>query len=65
MKELRVQILIDAAEELKIKHHKNGTTVTIEGPRFSTKAESNLYRSWGASLVNMTTVPEVSKNIIT
>ena len=34
--------------------------VTIEGPRFSTRAESNLFRSWGCELVNMTTVPEVS-----
>jgi 5'-methylthioadenosine phosphorylase len=33
--------------------------VTIEGPRFSTKAESNVFRSWGMSLVGMTTCPEV------
>jgi 5'-methylthioadenosine phosphorylase len=55
--ELR-QVLISTAEELGISHHKTGTCVTIEGPRFSTKAESNLYRSWGASVVNMTCVPE-------
>jgi 5'-methylthioadenosine phosphorylase len=32
--------------------------ITIEGPRFSTKAESNVYRSWGMSLIGMTTSPE-------
>lgn len=31
----------------------------VEGPRFSSRAESNLYRSWGASLINMTNIPEV------
>lgn len=36
-----------------------GTVVTIEGPRFSSRAESNLFRSWGCDVVNMTTVPEV------
>ena len=34
--------------------------VTIEGPRFSTRAESHMFRSWGADLINMSTVPEVS-----
>jgi len=38
--------------------HKGGTMITIEGPRFSTKAESNVYRSWGLSLIGMTTSPE-------
>ncbi len=38
--------------------HKGGTMITIEGPRFSTKAESNVYRSWGFSLIGMTTSPE-------
>ncbi len=38
--------------------HKGGSFVTIEGPRFSTKAESHVYRSWGMSLVGMTTSPE-------
>ena len=33
--------------------------LTIEGPRFSSKAESKLWNSWGAHCVNMTTVPEV------
>ena len=38
--------------------HRNGTFITIEGPRFSTKAESNLYRSWGMSIIGMTASPE-------
>lgn len=38
--------------------HEGGAFITIEGPRFSTKAESNVYRSWGMSLVGMTTSPE-------
>lgn len=33
--------------------------ITIEGPRFSTKAESHMFRSWGADVINMSTVPEV------
>ncbi|XP_037090459.1 S-methyl-5'-thioadenosine phosphorylase-like [Pollicipes pollicipes] len=49
-----------AADELGITLHPSGTTVCIEGPRFSTKAESNLFRSWGCDVVNMTTVPEVT-----
>ena len=39
--------------------HRGGTFITIEGPRFSTKAESNTYRSWGMSIVGMTASPEV------
>ncbi|MBN2275607.1 MAG: MTAP family purine nucleoside phosphorylase [Bacteroidales bacterium] len=39
--------------------HTKGTVITIEGPRFSTRAESNLYRSWKADVINMTTAPEV------
>ncbi len=38
--------------------HRGGTFLTVEGPRFSTKAESNVYRSWGMSLIGMTTSPE-------
>ncbi|MFZ5858209.1 MAG: S-methyl-5'-thioadenosine phosphorylase [Chloroflexota bacterium] len=38
--------------------HRNGTFITIEGPRFSTKAESNLFRSWGMSIIGMTASPE-------
>lgn len=38
--------------------HKGGAMITIEGPRFSTKVESNIYRAWGLSLIGMTTSPE-------
>jgi 5'-methylthioadenosine phosphorylase len=38
--------------------HLGGSSITIEGPRFSTKAESNVYRSWGMSVIGMTTSPE-------
>ncbi len=38
--------------------HEGGGFITVEGPRFSTKAESNLYRSWGMAIIGMTTSPE-------
>ena len=38
--------------------HSGGSMITIEGPRFSTRAESNVYRSWGMALIGMTTSPE-------
>jgi len=56
--ELR-EILAETARELGISHHKKGTNITIEGPRFSTRAESLMFRALGADIVNMTTVPEV------
>ena len=43
---------------MDIKMHETGTYVCIEGPRFSTKAESKMYRQWGADVVGMTLVPE-------
>ena len=52
-------LLAEAAKEMKFEHHKKGTIVTIEGPRFSTKAESHMYRQWNADVINMSTVPEV------
>jgi len=51
--------LIETARELKIPHHEKATIITIEGPRFSTRAESKMFRVWGADVVNMSTVPEV------
>ncbi|KAK7588113.1 hypothetical protein V9T40_005358 [Parthenolecanium corni] len=54
------QVLIEAAKKLNINCHEAGTAVVIEGPRFSTIAESRVYRSWGAQLVNMTLAPEVA-----
>lgn len=41
------------------KAHSGGSFIVIEGPRFSTKAESNTYRSWGMSIIGMTAAPEV------
>lgn len=55
--ELR-KILIDAAYELKLTVHTKGTYVNMEGPQFSTRAESNLYRSWGMDIIGMTTATE-------
>ena len=51
--------LKEAALSCNLKLHPTGTCITIEGPRFSSKAESLLFKSWGAHVVNMTTVPEV------
>ena len=56
-KDLR-KLLHESAKELKFRAHEKGTVVTIEGPRFSTKAESHLFRSWKADVINMSTVPE-------
>ena len=55
--ELR-QCLFKVAKELGIRAHNKGTYLCIEGPRFSTKAESSLFRSWGADVIGMTLVPE-------
>ena len=51
--------LIQSCQELNITFHKEGTCVVIEGPRFSTMAESKLFRSWNADIIGMTMVPEV------
>lgn len=50
--------LIETARELGIRMFDKGTVVTIEGPRFSTRAESNMFRLWGADVINMSTAPE-------
>ncbi|MFH1978262.1 MAG: S-methyl-5'-thioadenosine phosphorylase [Candidatus Aenigmatarchaeota archaeon] len=49
---------IESAEELGLKHHKTGTYVCIQGPRFSTRAESLLFKSWNGHVIGMTMVPE-------
>ena len=41
-----------------VRLHDQGTIICMEGPQFSTRAESNLYRSWGASVINMSVLPE-------
>lgn len=56
-KELR-EVLTRTCEEMELKHHQKGTVITIEGPRFSTKAESHMFRSWGADVINMSIAPE-------
>jgi 5'-methylthioadenosine phosphorylase len=55
--ELR-RTLIKTADDININTHNTGTYVCIEGPRFSTKAESRIFRMWGADVVGMTLVPE-------
>ena len=47
-----------ALNKLNIKHQVGGTYVVMEGPQFSTLAESNLYREWGADVIGMTNMPE-------
>ncbi|RCJ25176.1 methylthioadenosine phosphorylase [Nostoc minutum NIES-26] len=54
-------VLADAIASLNLPEvtlHRGGTYVCMEGPAFSTKAESNLYRSWGATIIGMTNLPE-------
>lgn len=51
-------ILLDCARASGVTTHSGGTYVVMEGPAFSTRAESELYRSWGASLIGMTALPE-------
>lgn len=50
--------LADAATQTGAPVHKGGALLTIEGPRFSTKAESNIFRAWGMSIIGMTACPE-------
>ncbi len=55
------KIIADAVIQLNLPDvtlHRGGTYVCMEGPAFSTKAESNLYRSWGATVIGMTNLPE-------
>jgi len=50
--------IVPVANNMGITLHRGGTLICMEGPAFSTKAESNLYRSWDASIINMSTLPE-------
>jgi 5'-methylthioadenosine phosphorylase len=52
------RILFEAAKEIGASVHPKGTYVAMEGPAFSTRAESRLYRSWGADIIGMTILPE-------
>ena len=50
--------LINNANKLNYRTHDTGTVITIEGPRFSTKAESKMFQTWGADIINMSIAPE-------
>jgi 5'-methylthioadenosine phosphorylase len=50
--------LADALMTMGAVVHQGGTSITIEGPRFSTKAESEVFRTWGMSVIGMTAAPE-------
>ncbi|MFA5047959.1 MAG: S-methyl-5'-thioadenosine phosphorylase [Patescibacteria group bacterium] len=52
-------MLRNTCDELGFDYHHDKTIITIEGPRFSTKAESHMFRLWGADIINMSTCPEV------
>jgi 5'-methylthioadenosine phosphorylase len=51
-------VLYQAVKEAGVAVHRGGNFVTVPGPRFSTKAESRVFRSWGMDLIGMTTTPE-------
>ena len=51
-------LVYTAAVEAGATVHKGGTYICIEGPNFSTRAESNIYRSWGVDIIGMTNIPE-------
>merc|ERR1719193_1731924 len=53
------QVVLEECRALGYEMKESGTAITIQGPRFSSRAESILFRQWGADVVNMTTVPEV------
>jgi 5'-methylthioadenosine phosphorylase len=55
---LVAKALGDAAEKTGTRVHRGGTYVCMEGPQFSTRAESRLYRTWGVSVIGMTSMPE-------
>jgi len=52
------QVLAEAAEATGARVHRGGTYLCIEGPQFSTRAESRIYRQWGVDIIGMTAIPE-------
>ena len=52
------QLVYQAVHKTGARVHKGGTFLTIEGPRFSSKGESRIYRQWGVDIIGMTAVPE-------
>jgi 5'-methylthioadenosine phosphorylase len=53
-----VDVLAGACKDVGVRCHTGGTYLCMEGPAFSTQAESNVYRSWGMDLIGMTSLPE-------
>ena len=53
------EVLCNTCKELGYGYNRDVVVITIEGPRFSTKAESHMFRAWGADIINMSTCPEV------
>lgn len=51
-------VLYRASQDAGATVHRGGTYICIEGPQFSTRAESNIYRSWGVDVIGMTNIPE-------
>lgn len=54
------ELFISACGALEYPFHPRGTVITIEGPRFSTRAESRMFRIWGADIINMSIAPEAA-----
>jgi 5'-methylthioadenosine phosphorylase len=52
------ELIISSAWNIGLNTHDKGTVITIEGPRFSTRAESKMFRMWGADIINMSIAPE-------
>jgi len=52
------QVIIKACQLADVSYHDGGTCIVIEGPQFSTRSESLLYRNWGADIIGMTALPE-------
>jgi 5'-methylthioadenosine phosphorylase len=57
---LLIQKLKYLSDQMQLKSHSQKTVITIEGPRFSSRAESYMFRAWGADIINMSTAPEVA-----
>ncbi|MDD5044751.1 MAG: S-methyl-5'-thioadenosine phosphorylase [Candidatus Omnitrophica bacterium] len=58
LSEILYDVGYESGRDMKIKMHKGGTYINMEGPAFSTLAESNLYRSWGMDIIGMTNMAE-------
>jgi 5'-methylthioadenosine phosphorylase len=52
------ELIVSSARNIGLSIHDKGTVITIEGPRFSTRAESKMFRLWGADIINMSVSPE-------